>query len=324
MKNKMLLLFVQALLLVSLSALANAAKAKKPHLILIVADDYGWANIGFHRTDDTKEVQTPNLDALAQSGVIFDRFYAYKICSPSRSSLQSGRNAVHVNTVNTAPEVFNPSDRISGYAGIPRNMTCIAEKLRNEGYRTVMSGKWDAGMATYRHTPLGRGYDSFLGYFHHANDYYTCGLPLTATGEFSHCDSSFADLWKDNGPALNLPGTAYEEDLFTDHSIKAIQDHDSTKPLFLFHSFHLIHTPLQVPHDVEGQFSFIDNKFRRKYAAMVYYMDVAVGRLVDSLKSKKMFDDSLILFFSDNGGAIYIPGSGNNWPLRGGKYADFE
>jgi arylsulfatase B len=303
----------------------ESSKAKKPHLIILLADDYGWGNIGYHRTDNTKEVQTPNLDAFAASGVIFDRFYVYKICSPSRSSLQSGRLPVHVNTVNAAPEVHNPNDPISGYAGIPRNMTCIAEKLKREGYRTVMTGKWDAGMAIPRLTPLGRGFDSFLGYFHHANDYNTCGLPITATGEINRCGNQFLDLWKNDRPAHNMPGTAYEEELFERHSLEAINGHDSTKgPLFLFHSFHLIHTPLQVPEDVLSLFGFIDYMNRRKYAAMVYYMDRTVGRLIDGLKAKGMYEDSLVLFFSDNGGPVYNPGSANNWPLRGGKYADFE
>ena len=143
-----------------------ASASKKPHLVVVLADDYGWASIGYHAPPGSREVQTPNLDALAASGVKLERFYTYKICSPSRSSLQTGRLPVHVNTHNLAPESINPSDPVSGYAAIPRNMTGVAEKLKREGYRTVMTGKWDAGMATPRHTPRGRGYDAFLGYFH--------------------------------------------------------------------------------------------------------------------------------------------------------------
>ena len=308
------------------AVLSQTVISKKPHLILILADDFGWGNIGFHRLDNTKEVQTPNLDALAASGIILDRFYAYKICSPSRCALQSGRYPVHVNTLNLAPESWNPNDPVSGYAGIPRNMTCIAERLRQEGYRTIMSGKWDAGMATPTHTPLGRGYDKFLGYFHHANDYNTCGLPLTAVGEIDVCYNLFKDLWENDHPAVHLAGTAYEEELFERHSLEAIKSHDPTKqPLFLFHSFHLVHTPLQVPEDDLNLFSFVDYLNRRKYAAMVYYMDRTVGRLIKALKeNQNMYDDSIILFFSDNGGPIYKPGSASNFPLRGGKYSDFE
>jgi arylsulfatase B len=116
----------------------------------------------------------------------------------------------------------------------------------------------------------------------------------------------------------------YEEQHFADHSLRIINEHDTSKPLFLFHSFHIVHTPLMVPDEWEAKFSFIDYEPRRKYAAMVAYMDDVVGRLVDAVKAKGMWDDTLIWFMSDNGGAIYNPGSANNWPLLGGKYSDFE
>lgn len=307
------------------AARSTGTVVKKPHLILLLADDFGWANVGFHRNPATNEVQTPNIDQLANNGVIFDRFYTYKICSPSRSSLQSGRLAQHVNALNVDPLCHNPNDPVSGYAGIPRNMTGIAEKLKQEGYRTIISGKWDVGMATPRHTPLGRGYDHFLGYFHHANDYWTGGVPYSAIGQVDACLNQFIDLWQDKGPARSLAGSAYEEDLFLNHTLDAIFSHDtSAGPLYLFHSFHLCHTPLQVPDDVLNMFSFIDYKHRQQYAAMVYYMDKEVGAIVNALKTKKMYSTSLILFFSDNGGPIYNPGSANNYPLRGGKYSDFE
>ena len=91
-------------------------------------------------------------------------------CSPSRSSYQSGRLPIHVNVVNLDMSFANASDPVSGFAGVPRNMTGIAAKLKSAGYATHMVGKWDAGMATPDHTPKGRGYDSSLIYFHHAND----------------------------------------------------------------------------------------------------------------------------------------------------------
>jgi arylsulfatase A-like enzyme len=87
-------------------------------------------------------VVTPNIDALAASGVILDRFYAYRFCSPSRSSFLTGRNPIHVNTGNDALTLYNAKDQVSGFAGIPRNMTAIAEKLSSVGYNTVQAGKW--------------------------------------------------------------------------------------------------------------------------------------------------------------------------------------
>ena len=87
---------------------------------------------------------------------------------------------------------------------------------------TYATGKWDAGMATYRQTPEGRGYDTFLGYFHHSNDYYTEGLPLSSIGSVNVCENRFTDFWEDNGPAYGKNGTVYEEEMFTNHTLTRI------------------------------------------------------------------------------------------------------
>jgi arylsulfatase B len=302
----------------------------KPHIIVLLMDDFGYNNVGYHAKDqgNEEETVTPNIDQLASTGLILERHYTYAKCGPSRSSLQSGRLPVHVSTINTAPESYNPNDPISGYSGIPRNMTCIAEKMKQAGYRTVMTGKWDAGMATPRHTPQGRGYDEFLGYFHHAVDYYTCGVTLTAIGEINVCLNQFTDLWLNDGPApdnLTSSGTIYLEDTLLDHTLQAIYSHPPSVPLFLVHSFHLIHTPLQVPAEQLEKFtSYIDYENRAKYAAMVNYADTIIGNIVQALHDTNLYDNSLIVLFSDNGGPVYNPGSANNYPLRGGKYSDFE
>ena len=107
-----------------------------------MVDDYGFNNVGYHAASqpNAKEVVTPNIDLLASTGVILDRFYAYRFCSPSRSSFLTGRNPIHVNTGNDALTLYNPKDPVSGFAGIPRNMTAIAEKLAAVGYETVQAG----------------------------------------------------------------------------------------------------------------------------------------------------------------------------------------
>jgi arylsulfatase B len=93
----------------------------------------------------------------------------HKFCSPTRCAIQTGREPVHVNVINADPSVHNPADPVGGYAGIPRNMTGVAEIMRTASYSTHMVGKWDTGMATPQHTPAGRGYDTTMIYFHHAN-----------------------------------------------------------------------------------------------------------------------------------------------------------
>lgn len=300
--------------------------SKLPNFVFILADDYGWANVGYHRNGSDPEVVTPNIDALAKGGVILDRHYTFNFCSPSRCSLQSGRLPVHVNVLNSPPETRNANDPVSGFAGIPVNMTTIASKLQTVGYRGYMTGKWDAGMATPRHTPEGRGYEKFLGYFHHSNDYYTEGLPFSAIGQVNICANKYTDLWHDNHSAADIPrnSSTYEEDLFADHTIDAINTHDPAQPMFLFHSFHSLHTPLEVPQTQLDKFKFIHNPERKKIAAMANYMDQIVGKIVDALKAKDLYDNTLLVFSADNGGAIYWPAGGNNYPLKGGKMADWE
>ena len=173
------------------SAIVTASQSAQPHILLMLADDFGWANLGVHRRGvhttnkqaRAEAVTTRTLDRLVDEGVLLTHHYAYKICAPSRSSLQSGRLAVHVNAGNIAPSSWNKNDPVSGFAGIPRNMTTLGSKLRDGGYKTAFVGKWDVGMATREHTPLGRGFEDSLFFYHHANNYYDCGVELEATGE---------------------------------------------------------------------------------------------------------------------------------------------
>jgi len=108
----------------SASDVAVAAAPLKPHIIMLLVDDYGWANVGFHAKDqdNADEIQTPVMDALAASGVILDRHYVFRFCSPSRSSFNTGRNPLHVNTGNDPLTLVNPSDPVSGFAGVRRRL----------------------------------------------------------------------------------------------------------------------------------------------------------------------------------------------------------
>jgi arylsulfatase I/J len=213
-----------------------------------------------------------------------------------------------------------------------------------------MVGKWDAGMATPDHTPLGRGYESWLGYYQHANGYWRKDTTLQATGEVDLCLDRMRDLSFHNatyrGPMLDAASMSdsckadpdsdpacYEEHLFKQRGLQVIQEHDPSEPLFLFYAFHLLHTPLQVPMAYlrrvdqllvkEGAKPF-DSSNRRLLSAMLLYMDDVVGELVEALKAKKLWDNTLLIMMGDNGGAVYEPGAGNNHPLRGAKYNDFD
>ena len=300
--------------------IAETTAATKPHLMFMLVDDWGWANVGYHRNESNKEVVTPNIDALVKDGLELDQHYVYKFCSPSRSCLISGRLPIHVNDQNAAPNIHNPDDKEAGFAGIPRDMTGIAEKLKSAGYVTHQVGKWDAGMATPDHTPQGRGFDTSFGYYHHANDYYT-----EVAGSCNK--TGVVDLWDTDKPAHGVNGTGqdnYEEDLFRDHVLDVINNHDPSTPLFLYYAPHIVHTPLQVPDSYLAKFSFIDDEHRKYYHAMVNYLDDVVGQVVAALKSRGLWDNLLFVTSTDNGGPVYPGGGANNYPLKGGKMSDWQ
>lgn len=304
------------------------------HLIQMLIDDYGWFNAGWH-TPGNPEVQTPRMDALVREGVELDRMYAFKYCSPSRCALQSGRNPLQVNVLNDDGPEHNKADPVGGWMGLARNFTGVATKLRAAGFHTHQVGKWDVGMGTEDHTPRGRGYNSSLIYFMHENDYwsdtsyYTCGA------------ETIVDLWAHNatseGGARTLnqsaacsqaaqAGCAYVDDIFLAQVLSIIAAHDPATPLFLSWMPHGVHSPLEVPDAYLEKFAFIADPRRRAYAAMVNHVDDMVGRVADALKAKGMWGDLLWLTSSDNGGPIYNNGSAgaNNFPLRGGKGANWE
>lgn len=310
----------------------TVSTAQQPNILFFLADDYGWANIGYHNKDN-KEVDTPTMNKLVKHGVELDRFYTFNQCGPSRSALLSGRNAMHVNYKNNGAMAWNPDNRVSGYGGVAPNMTMIGTKLKEAGYKTAYSGKWDVGFASVAQMPYNNGFDKYLGFLQHANSYCSTKTPFQALGAVDVCQSRFFDLWemdKEGHRPSPLAGTAYEEEFFLKHSLDIINEHDpEDSPLFLFHSAHLLHTPLQIPDVWLKNFTFMDIRgksdfFRRQYAAMVQYMDTQIEKLVEALKAKNMWENTLFVFMSDNGGPVYTPAAANNFPLKGGKLTDFE
>jgi len=130
-----------------------------------------------------------------------------------------------------------------------------------------------------------------------------------------------------------LANTTYEEDIFKSRAVSIIESHNTSIPLFLFYSFHLMHSPLQVPPQYLKRIDELvaaagappfDARNRRTYAAMVLYLDEAVGELAQAFRRRHMWKDTLMIFVTDNGGPLYEPGAANNFPLRGGKYNDFQ
>ena len=299
-----------------LASAHTAPPQRRKHVLMILADDYGWGDSGWHRQDDIgrQEVLTPTMDGLIKQGLELDRHYTYKFCSPTRSALQSGRNPIHVNVQNLDPLNHNPADPVSGFSAIPRNMTGIATVMAGAGYRTAMAGKWDGGMATPSHTPHGRGYEDSLLYFHHMNDYFdstyenpsgVCdgmrpvdlwmsrssdgyeGPAHGVNNPEAHCNlgapsdlgsaPEFCDYHNESTckaypgyPGDELTGCIYEDQLFKQQVIEAVQKQDP-RPLFFFWALHIVHAPLQVPKVNLDRFAGVKDWRRRRYLAMVNY-----------------------------------------------------
>jgi arylsulfatase A-like enzyme len=112
------------------------AAAQQPHLLFVFFDDYGWNNVGYHSNQFSNESVTPTFDGLVSSGVELDRHHVFQYCSPSRSAFHTGRNPIHVNVLNSFLDQHNPADPVSGFQGIPRNMSTLPSKLKTAGYAT--------------------------------------------------------------------------------------------------------------------------------------------------------------------------------------------
>ena len=309
-----------------------------PNIVSITADDWGWAGFAPHRGQPTDEVVTPRMAALAAEGILLDRHYAFMYCSPSRSAFHTGRNPIHVNVWNDDLRVSNASEPEWGQGGIPRSMTGLAAKLGAAGYVSHHVGKWHGGLARMGSTPVGRGFSSSFGYLGAVNDYFSMSA-------WEQCPEKelTQDLWSQNasaaGPAFdrinnrtctagrqNSSRCVFEEYLFHSQALRLIAAHDAAAPLFLNYAPHLVHAPMQAPASYLEKFSFIPDKTRATYAAMTNMLDDVVGDVADALKARGMWENTLFVLWSDNGGPIYSNGSsgGNNHPLRGGKVSNWE
>jgi len=308
----------------------TGAAGSRPNIVFFFCDNVGWANVGFHRPPDvpTRDIHSPNIDELATTGLILDRHYTYKFCSPSRSSVMTGRLPIHVN-------IYNDDPSMPG-AGVPLEMTMIPEKLKEAGYISHMIGKWHLGMYDEAHLPMNRGFNSSLHYFDSGNNYYD------QTAQATSCDYAYytytyywpvaTDLWDTDKPAIDLNATDYEEVMFGRRALDIVENHPLEFPLFLYWALHTSCTG-QSPHygDIQQplprwykHFSFITNPDRRANAAMIATMDEGVGNVTRALKARGMWNNTLVLLSSDNGGAVHLGGGANSFPLRGGYLNNWE
>jgi arylsulfatase A-like enzyme len=279
-----------------LPAQEDPAPKKPPHIVMLLADDLGYGDVGYHGS----RIPTPHLDALAARGVRLEQFYAQPVCSPTRGALLTGRYPMRLGL---QLGVVRPWAQ----HGLPLDERTLADALREAGYATAICGKWHLGHAAPDMLPTRRGFDRQYGHYNGALDYFT------------HIRDGGFD-WHENDEACRDEG--YTTDLIAAAAVEVIAEHDHQKPLFLYVPFNAPHTPLQAPEEWIERCAHIEQKNRRTYAAMVACMDDAVGRILGGLREHGFADeDTLVFFCSDNGG---IRSLGSNGPLRGQKGLLYE
>jgi len=272
-----------------------------PNILVIVSDDQGYSDIGFQ---GKRLFPTPNLDKIAESGVICTNGYVTcPFCSPSRAGLLTGR--VQQRFGHEFNPVYDPLDESEG---LPLSERLLPEFLKDAGYKTGWIGKWHLGSSPI-HQPHNRGFDETFGFIGGGHNYYNWtpgkkqyNLPI-----------------KKNGEPVDV--TKHLTTAFGDEASNFINNNQK-QPWLLYLAFNAPHMPHQPKEKYEEKFSQIDDDRRRKYVAQINMLDDAIGVVLNALKKSEQRRNTLIFYFSDNGGSL-LHGA-NNWPLRGGKGELYE
>ncbi len=289
------LLVVALTLALCATCLAAEANAQKPNIVIIVADDLGWKDVGYHGGD----IATPNLDRLAAEGVQLENWHVAPLCSPTRAGLMTGRWPIRYGM---GESVITPWRKW----GLPTTEHTIADLLAAAGYeRRGAVGKWHLGHYKKELLPLNRGFMSFYGHYNGAFDYFT----HKREGELD---------WHRNFETSHDEG--YSTDLIGREAAIFIDKSPTDKPFFLYVPFNAPHNPFQAKAGDIAKYAQVEEENRRIYSAMVDSMDQAIGVVLGALEQKKVADNTFVLFFSDNG-AVSL---GNNKPWRSGKGSVYE
>jgi len=258
-----------------------AAQTAKPNVVVIIADDLGWNDIGTRNA----KIITPNLVKLAKEGVELQRFYGYPVCSPARAGLLTGVLPRRLGLVN----IIMP-----GQAGITKATPALPAKLKSAGYTTSLIGKWHLGN---QNPASAVGFDHFYGFMGGEVDY------------LKHTDKRDKPDWQRDGKQIEESG--YTTYLFADEASKQIRNRDKTKPFYLQVAFNAPHVDLAAPEDLVAK-----HKSDGLYGAVVEGLDIGIGRILATLDEQGLRDNTLVVFVSDNGAPRR---TGSNVPLRGYK-----
>lgn len=304
---KKTLLWVILCGLLSGAAVAQNFPSTPPNMIVILADDLGYGDLG---CTGSRQIKTPSLDRLAREGVFCARAYVTApMCSPSRMGLLTGRFPKRYG-ITTNPNIQADYLPESHY-GLPLTEKLLPEYLKPCGYRSAVFGKWHLGH-TKGHTPPERGFTHWWGFLGGSRPYFSVRKEVEGLNP-SLIESNFTDK----------TDITYLTDDITDRAVEFLQEsRKEGKPFFLFVSYNAPHWPLQAKPEDMALFKHVKNRERRLYCAMVYAMDKGVGRILETLKKAGLEKDTIVVFLSDNGGAPEAPSC--NAPFRGAKRQHFE
>ena len=269
---------------------AGRRKAERPNILVMLSDDMGWGQPGFQ---GGTSVPTPNLDRIAQEGVQLAQFYVQAVCSPTRACLMTGRYPFRTGT----EERTHANDM----AGMLLDERTLAQALKQAGYFTAIIGKWHLGEWKKAHLPMQRGFDHQYGHYSALID------------SFTHARGAVFD-WHRNEQPLNEEG--YSTFLIAGEVERLLQKHDKSKPFFFYVPFNAVHGPHQAPEEFVA-------KYGGKNAAQnaqLECMDMAIGRILKTLDKHGATDNTLVVFFNDNGRRAVL----GNGPYRGGKGSYYE
>jgi len=289
MKSNFILRFFVILFCLSISV-----QAERPHFIIMLADDLGWGDVSYHGS----VFNTPNIDSIAERGVQLDQFYVQPVCSPTRAAFMTGRYPMRYGM---QCGVVRPW----ASHGLPLDEQTLAMGLRRAGYTTAVVGKWHLGHHNAAYFPTNRGFDHFYGHYNGAIDY------------FKHHRDGGHDWHRDDVPHYE---EGYSTDLMGQEAARIIENQDPNKPLFLYVPFNAVHSPFHYKEEDTERNAHIEDSRRRIFAAMTSSMDDAVGEIIAAADKHLPKDNTLIMFFSDNGN---LP-VGSSGGLRGNKSTIYE